>query len=300
MTDLRVRPGTPADSPALFQVFVAAFADLNQRLNLETAFTQPAFVEQFWQRTALLWDYLAHTESRFFVAERNGQIIGYARSIDRDGVRQLTEFFVHPDSQSAGVGRALLALAFPAEGIGRRLIIASSDSRAQSLYLKSGVFSRFPIQYFYSKPEPVYLASDLFFASAADTPDIRAALDRIDRAVLGFTRSQEHTFLLADRACYLLYRGGEVVGYTYTGKSTGPIALLDPGEFPAVLAYAENAGAERGDPNLGIQVPVINRAAVDYLLERGFHMDPLPSHFMSNEPLVNLDRYICTSPPFFI
>ena len=147
-----LRPGTPADSPALFQVFVAAFADLNQRLNLETAFTQPTFVEQFWQRTALLWDYLAHAESRFFVAERNGQIIGYARSIDRDGVRQLTEFFVHPDSQSAGVGRELLALAFPADGIGRRLIIASSDSRAQSLYLKSGVYPRFPIQYFYGKP----------------------------------------------------------------------------------------------------------------------------------------------------
>lgn len=295
-----LRPGTPADSPTLFQVFVAAFADLNQRLNLETAFTQPAFVEQFWQRTALLWDHLAHTESRFFVAERNGQIIGYARSIDRNGVRQLTEFFVHPHSQSAGVGRELLALAFPADDIGRKLIIASSDSRAQSLYLKSGVSPRFHIQYFYKKPEQVYLANDLSIASPADTPESQAALDRIDRAVLGFTRSQEHTFLLADRACNLVYRGGEVVGYAYMGKSTGPIALLDPGDFPAVLAYAENAGAERGDRNLGIQVPMINRAAVDYLLERGFRMDPLPSHFMSNEPLGNLEQYICTSPPFFI
>lgn len=125
-------------------------------------------------------------------------------------------------------------------------------------------------------------------------------MERIDQAVLGFTRSQEHTFLLADRASYLIHRGEEVVGYAYMGKSTGPIALLDPGDFPAVLAYAENAGAERGDPNLGIQVPMINRAAVDYLLERGFRMDPLPSHFMSHKPLGNLDQYICTSPPFFI
>jgi GNAT superfamily N-acetyltransferase len=39
----------------------------------------------------------------------SGSVVGYARSLERGGLVELTEFFVHPGLQAKGVGRALLA-----------------------------------------------------------------------------------------------------------------------------------------------------------------------------------------------
>jgi len=79
-------------------------------------------------------------------------MIGFSRSIVRGHVRELTELFVMPCQQSGGVGAELLSRAFPDEGAAYRAIIASSDARAQALYLKSGVYPRFPICYILTSP----------------------------------------------------------------------------------------------------------------------------------------------------
>ena len=70
-----------------------------------------------------LYDHLARTGEHFWIAERDGESIGYARSVLRDGVRELTEFFVLPGHQSAGLGRELLSRAFPTEGARHRVIV---------------------------------------------------------------------------------------------------------------------------------------------------------------------------------
>lgn len=298
--EILIRTGTSDDSPGIFRVFVAAFVDLNRRLNLETGFARPDFVEWFWQRHRPLYDYLARTDSRLVVAEAEGQVVGFARAILRDGVLQLTEFFIHPEAQSAGLGRDLLGRVFPREEAARKLIIATLDSRAQARYLKCGVYPRCPIQYFSRKPEAVAHASDLAFVRVRADAEIVARLDAIDRAVLGYVRPQEHHFLLADREGYLVQRGGESVGYAYLGHETGPIALSDPADFPAVLAYAEHLAAAQNGRHMGVEVPMINRHAVDYLLGRGFRLDPFMALLMSDEAFGNFDRYIGTSPPFFI
>lgn len=298
--EILIRAGTSDDSPGIYRVFVAAFVDLNRRLNLETGFVRPDFVEWFWQRHRPLFDYLARTDSRFAVAEADGQVVGFARSILRDGVLQLTEFFVHPQAQAAGVGRELLGRVFPREEAARKLIIATLDSRAQVRYLKSGVYPRCPLQYFSRKPEAVAYASDLSFLRVVADAQTVAQLDAIDRAVLGYARGHEHHFLLADREGYLIQRGGESVGYAYLGSETGPIALLDPADFPAVLAYAEQMAAAQAAQRIGVEVPMINRHAVDYLLGRGFRLEPFMALLMSDEPFGSFDCYIGTSPPWFI
>ena len=80
-----------------------------------------------WPRPATRW--------WFAEDEATGEAIGYARSILRDGVRELTEFFVLPEAQGAGVGRGLLARAFPADGARHRAIVATMDPRAIARYL---------------------------------------------------------------------------------------------------------------------------------------------------------------------
>ena len=90
----------------------------------------PAVLEALWQRRGSMFEFLAQDAAHFWVAERNGEIIAYARSIEHEGLQELTEFFVSPEQQSAGIGSELLSLAFPKTEARYRTIIATLDERA--------------------------------------------------------------------------------------------------------------------------------------------------------------------------
>jgi len=115
---LTFRPGAVEDSLACYQVFRASIIDFGERTGVMaiTGGDDPTVLEKLWNRRRGLFEHLARTAEHFWLAEDAGQILGYARSIKRGGVRELTEFFVLPGQQSAGVGRELLARAFPSEG----------------------------------------------------------------------------------------------------------------------------------------------------------------------------------------
>ena len=71
------------------------------------------------------------------VAERDGAVIGFAGIIERGELVFLTDLFVAPETQSHGVGAALLAAVLPRDG--RTLAtIGSSDPRALALYIRAG------------------------------------------------------------------------------------------------------------------------------------------------------------------
>ena len=68
-----------------------------------------------------------------------GQLLGWARSIERDDHLELTHFFVDTNTQGSGVGHELLDLAFPVHRGKQRSIIATTNPRALSLYLRYDV-----------------------------------------------------------------------------------------------------------------------------------------------------------------
>lgn len=296
------RPGEVADGPAVYDVFVETTIDLEQRMGLPAAeiiWLDPAFVTSYWQRRQSLFDHLARTADQFWVAEADGRLIGFARSSLRDGVRELLEFFVRPAFQGQGIGGELLRRAFPADGSQRRAIIATREMRALARYMKAGVYPRFPIYYLSRQPEATPFTTDLEFTAVGLEPETLDAIRAIDQAILGFTRDVDHRFLLQDRQTMLFRRGGQLAGYGYFGKGTGPIALLDAADFPAVLAWAESDAAARGD-DFGVQLPLVNRHAVDYLLARGFQLEDFTVFFMSDQPFGRFENYVFSSPPFFM
>lgn len=296
------RPGTLADSYTVFKIFEETLADLNRQLGATTptSAADPAMLAQMWQERRSLYEHLARTAEHFWLAERDGQAIGFARSILRDGVRELTEFFILPGEQAAGVGRTLLARAFPAAGARRRIILATTYLRAQSLYLKAGVYPHFPIYYFGRTPEAVTAATDLKIEPVTASAQTLAIMGTLDRELLGHQREVDHTWLLSNRQGYLYYRAGQAVGYGYAGVRNGPFALLESSDFPAVLAHAETEAANAGRDHFGVEVPMINRVVVDYLLARGYQMDSFIAVLMSEAPFGKFENYIFTSPPFFM
>jgi hypothetical protein len=253
-----------------------------------------------WTERESLYKHLARTADQFWVAEQGDQMIGFARSILRDGVRQLTEIFVLPEAQSSGVGRDLFIRAFPADSDQRKNIIASLDLRAQIHYLKAGLYPRFPVYYFGRSPRRVALNTDLYIEKMVLTTDTLDMLGEIDQRIIQYRRDVDHTWFSEDRTGYLYYREGRPVGYGYAGIRSGPFALLDPEDFPAVLAHAENQAVAAGRKHFGVEVPMVNQHAVDILLARGFRIDTMMAVMMNEIPFGKFEQYLLTSPPFFI
>ena len=136
------------------------------------------------------------------------------------------------------------------------------------------------------------MATDLLIQPVSSTPDTFITLAAIDRALLDFRRDADHAFLLNDRPGYLYYRDGEVVGYGYVGKEVGPIALLNHADFPAVLsAVRKTMLLAVGLEEFAMCVPLINRAAVTYLLARKYRFDD-GFLFMCDEPFGKFESYI--------
>ena len=298
---LHIRPGTTADSYITFCLFEETFADLSQRMGHDelTSWSDPAKLAAMWEKRRGLYEHLAVTADQYWIAEQGGKAVGFARSILRGTVRALTEFFVLPNVQSSSIGRELLARAFPTEGAKHRLVIATTDLRAQARYLKAGVFPRFPIYYFYRQPEQVRVETDLVFVKV-DANESMVVHTQIDTIILNLQRQSDHRWLLQNRQGYLYYRGDEPVGYGYVGSGNGPFALLDSADFPAVLAHAENEAALAGRDHVGMEIPMVNETAVTYLLQRGFRMDSFMAYWMVDRPFGKLENYIITSPPFFL
>ncbi len=302
MDKLSLRQGSPADSYSTFYLFEETLADLLQNMGFHepTSFSDPQLLAHMWEQRRSLYNHLALHADQFWVAESGGKMVGFARSILEDGVRQLTEFFVQPGLQSVGVGKKLMQRVFPADGARFRNIIATPDPRALARYLKVGVYPRFPVAYFGKQPEPIQVQTDLDFEPMLYSQASLSEIAVLDEVILGFKRQATQTWLLQNRQGYLYIRNGQPVGYGYHGTVNGPFALLDAADFPTVLAHAETQAAQRGSDHFGVEVPLINRAAVDYLLGRGFRIEGFLAHFMSDRPFGSFERYIVTSPPFFM
>ena len=297
----RYRPGTPADSRLAFDIFETTIDDLSRRT--ATTMSATAGDPAAWDKRRPLFDHLAATGDQWWFAEdeMSGEALGYARSIVRDGVRELTEFFVLPTAQAAGVGRELIARAFP-DDTRHRAIVATTDARAIARYLKAGLSGRAAMIGFEAAPRPVSLPTDLERQPIPAASPQLDALGEIDRALLGFRRDEDHRWLASQRRGWLYARAGEPVAYGYHPSMPmwgGPYASLDPADLPVLLADGETAAASAGHAIVTFDLALTARHGIEHLLKRGFRVDPFVMLFFTDGPVDGLDRYVLTSPPFF-
>jgi GNAT superfamily N-acetyltransferase len=297
------REGTLADSRAAFDVFLEAILDLAHRhgLGVHIETDTPEKIEKLWNERRGLFEHMANHAESFWIAEEDGRPVGYARTFMRSGLRELTEFFVRPSVQARGVGRELLARAFPAEGAARRVIMATMDARALTRYLRTGLRPRFVQFYFGRKAEPRAVPTDLVIEPMPAPIDDATldALAAIDRVVLEIRRDQDHRWIAGEKQGFLARRGGRVVAYGYVAKRCGPFAALDPADQPALFAHAETLAAPTGE-DFGMSIPTINLVALEYVLAHGFKLDVAAAHFLSDAPFGRFDRYTFTTPSLFL
>jgi GNAT superfamily N-acetyltransferase len=294
---VEIRRATPGDARAAFDVCMLAMADEFKRANLDWTI-EP---EAFWAGLAPLYSYLAKHCAEWWVAESvsDGKLIGYARSLERGDLFELTEFFIAPGQQSAGLGRELIEAAFP-RGRGRlRLILATLDERALARYYHADTVARFPMAMMAGVPRPIPSAIELE-VSVATLADV-SKLDAIEREVVGHSRAHEYAWLFEEREAFLYRRDGTVVGFGFLGSfGQGPVAAIEPALQRSILLHLEGRAHERGIKQISFVVPTINEVAMTHLLERRFRIEPPLNLFMSNEPFGNFDRFVSYGPPVIL
>ncbi len=174
--------------------------------------------DDWWPALQRQFQYLSRAAAEWWVSEdpASGSLVGYARSIDRGGLFELTEFFVLPARQTKGVGRALLERAFPAGRGQTRTIIATTDVRALARYYAADTAARFPLLTLTGPP-----ASANAWAGRLDPIRVEASevdalseIARIEQEVLEYGRDEaELRWLLEGREGYLYRRDGRNVGF---------------------------------------------------------------------------------------
>ncbi|MBJ7613908.1 MAG: hypothetical protein DLM67_15925 [Candidatus Nephthysia bennettiae] len=293
------RPATPDDAVACHELMWASVTDLGRRQS--TALEGSA--ADWWRSSEPLHRLLAQIAAEWWVAEEAGwgRLVGFARSIERDGLFELTEFFVHPDQQSRSIGKALLVRAFPAGRGTVRSIVATSDVRAQARYYAAGTVARFPLFTLGGIPRETEPVGDVV-AEPIDGEQAIEAQRAIERTVLGHRRGDDEIrWLLDQRQGHLYRRADRVVGFSFLGRDgAGPMAVLDPPDLPAILLHVEGLAHRMGIERLELQVPAPNAIAIRHLIGRGYRFDSWINFLMSDRPFGQFDRFIPFSPPLFL
>jgi GNAT superfamily N-acetyltransferase len=210
----------PADAEAVYAVSLAAFHDLDLRLGLRP---EPAATGS---GAALRVGRIQRTDpGGAWVAERDGDVVGGALAIVREGLWGLSLLVVRPDAQSSGAGRELLARAYAyGNGARGRIVLASRDPRALRAYARLGL-ALHPAAAAHGRPR-IAAPPDVRPGGADDLPLTEA----VDRAVRGAAHGED---ILA-----LLEAGGRLLVLPERGY-----AVLRGAELRLLAAFDEQSAA---------------------------------------------------------
>ena len=182
-----VRPLESRDVDAVHHVTLAAFTDLARRFG-----ESPEPPGQLASARVRIGRLLTADPGGAWVAERAGEVVGCSLGIVRDGVWGLSLLVVHPDVQSAGVGRELLARAWEyGNGARGRIVLASRDARALRAYARLGL-GLHPAIAARGRPRGVSAPPEVRPGTTADLPLTVA----VDRAVRGAAHGDDLVALL--------------------------------------------------------------------------------------------------------
>jgi ribosomal protein S18 acetylase RimI-like enzyme len=243
-----------------------------------------------------------------WVAEEGDAILGFAWSWVCDDLWFLAQLFVKPGQQGRKIGNELIERTFghakKSGATNRVLITFAFNTVSQGLYMRHGLFPRFPIY-------NVSIASERLMDSPKgpqlccvrleETASNLQILARIDEQVLGVSREKHHRYLMNDDATkgFYLYAGDDCVGYTYvtTDGHVGPLAVAQPDSTGTALRTAMYLAAKSGSVRVSAFVPGASTSALSTAIEHGMRIT-LPMLLMSSREFGDWNQYLPRNPGF--
>jgi GNAT superfamily N-acetyltransferase len=276
------------------------------------------------ERSPLHQHWLAHDAGRFWVAESDGRLVGFACGIERPGRSGpwwfLSSLFVLPEAQGRGVGRALLERAASGRERGGLAVTIADALQPVSvtLYARQGMLPRLPLIVFGGRPAPAPAAAGPAsrVLSTSGRPSSRgqnvaisgrpvgqsagalARMRKIDLVVSGVDRTLDHAYLLdGRRECRLLLDEEGPAGYVYVSPSgsIGPGAALRPAYMAEMTRWALRRAAELGAERISAIVPATNQAAQQVCWQAGLHGEAAMGVLLASRRFGCFDRYLVGS-----
>jgi GNAT superfamily N-acetyltransferase len=208
---------------------------------------------------------------RLIVAVDDGSVVGFAGLLDHGRCVALSDLFVAPSRQSAGIGGLLLDVILPTE---RSLVtMASTDPRAVASYVRRGMRPRWPAY---------YLGADVDRLRAAPRPAVSIAPTNPDEYPWELRGDAEHYAGLGGttaRICAgdepigtaLLLRGNpQRVFHPEATEILESAAATEEDAADVVLGLVQHL-ADGGAERIELQVPGPHPALAP-LLARGFEI----------------------------
>ena len=241
-----------------------------------------------------------------WVAEEDGEMLGFAFSWVSDGLWFLAELFVVPGQQGRGIGNELLtrtlAHAMTAKANNKALIAFAFNIVSQGLYMRHGLYPRLPL-YLFKVPREVLLPrlqGELIESVSLGAADMQG-LVAIDARALGVSREKHHRYLLSggDVKAVLFRAGSESVGYAYIGPTgqVGPLAVTRPETMGAAFRSALMLAAEGGAAQITAFVPGTSHDALGVAAEHGMRI-AFPMMLMSSRGFGDSTSYLPRNPGF--
>ena len=320
------RPARDTDVERTYAVFLEAADDLNARVGRPPRAGTGAPPHR---ALALRRSCVRHDGERFWVAEADGAVVGFAIAILRDDVWHLAALHVQPAHQGRGIGSELMRRSMAGAGPTTALTVLTDavNPISNAIYMRAGMLFQDAMLTFdgpsvapirdegdepktTDKPKPTddgpttadHPAARPFEQVALSRPRDHAVLAALDLASIGFARSVDHDLWgsIDGLKGVLLVRDGVVRGYAYVAAdgAIGPLAVLDPAELGPALDVAAAMASEAGAASIHVRVPGSARVAAEWLVARGARLSGI-GLFLASRPVGRLDRYITSGGDAF-
>lgn len=265
-SDPRIRPMRPEDVVACEALSSHAFLELDRRTTPrggpEPQPRPPGRREAWHARTLHL---LATDPGGCWVAEADGEVVGFATSLVRELMWILASYAVRPGLQGQGLGRALLEAALHhGRGCLRGMLNASEDPQALRRYALAG-FRLQPQMLLHGTVDRSVLPAVRHVREG--TPGDRDLLDSLDRRTRGAAHGPDHEVLARELRLLVTDRPAGS-GYAYVDDAGAPVLLAASSRRAAAsLTWEALAGSDPEVP-VGIRhVTAGNDWAVDLATE---------------------------------
>jgi ribosomal protein S18 acetylase RimI-like enzyme len=243
-----------------------------------------------------------------WVADADGEIVGFALSWACGDLWFLAELFVAPGHQGRKIGNELLARTFEhaskAGAANKALITFTFNVVSQGLYIRHGMFPRLPIYLFSGARDALVnrLQGEKLRCTPieATTSDLRR-LAQLDTSALGISREKHHRYLLGDRTMkgVLLQEGDDCIGYAYVSATghVGPLAVAQSRSMGAAFRTALDLAAASGAAQVSVFLPGVSDQALSIAAEHGMRIT-FPMVLVSAREFGDWTCYLPRNPGF--
>jgi GNAT superfamily N-acetyltransferase len=266
-----------------------------------------------WKLERPLVEFMAAQEGGcFWIAESDGELVGFARIVRFGRLEQLSEVCVAVDHQGKGIGHALLERCWPGpptKEVGR-IVVAAGAGGDLGLLLGFGVMPATG-HWRLAQSAERYLEQrsqeSLDIAEAAvhvlESDRAVAEWQRLEPNAIAHERPRLHEFFGRERICLAsLDDDGQANGLCWVGSRgyIGPgVASAAGALMPVVLAALDRVAKAEEPDELHVFCTTDSWWLLRRLKSLGFRVD-WPGWVLCSEPLPGLDRYLPTRPAYIL